>query len=205
MDESIVHLLWNCDLARAIWFGSAWSIHTDCIPIHNPAQIVQNLISPPPEFQINWDLCEEFLLTGAIIIDQLWKYRNSRVHEGSTLCAKKILRNVSVLWLLRDWRGKVVLALSKKVNTTIPLQAEAEAIFWATSIAADQRLNRVCFKSNFKTCMDCLSSPRSDSHWRISSFMSQVCSLTSSHPSWSFKWVCREVNSAPDALASLVS
>ena len=82
-----------------------------------------------------------------------------------------------------DWKGKVVLALSKKVNTTIPLQAEAEAIFWATSIAADQRLNRVCFESDSKTCMDCLSSPKLDSHWCISSFMSQVRSLASSHPS----------------------
>ena len=105
MDESIVHLLWNCDLARAIWFGSAWSIHTNCIPVHNPTKIMENLISPPPEFQINGDLCEEFLLTGAIIIDQLWKYRNSKVHEGSTLCAKKILRNVTVLVSEhRGWR-----------------------------------------------------------------------------------------------------
>ena len=105
MDESIVHLLWNCDLARAIWFGSAWFIHTNCIPVHNPAKIMENLISPPPEFQINGDLCEEFLLTGAIIIDQLWKYRNFKVHEGSMLCAKKILRNVTVLVSKhRGWR-----------------------------------------------------------------------------------------------------
>ena len=43
----------------------------------------------------------------------------------------------SITVVARDWRGKVVLALSKKVNTTIPLKAEAEAIFWATSIVAD--------------------------------------------------------------------
>ena len=108
----------------------------------------------------------------------------------------------SIVVVARDWKGKVVLALSKKVNTTIPLQAEEEAIFWATSIAVDQWLNRVCFESDSKTFMDCLSSSRSDSHWRISCSMSQVRSLASSHPSWSFKWVCREANSAPHALAS---
>ncbi len=43
----------------------------------------------------------------------------------------------SIAVVARDWRGKVVLALSKKVNTTIPLQVEAEAILWATSIAAE--------------------------------------------------------------------
>ena len=95
-----------------------------------------------------------------------------------------------------------MLALSKKFNTTIPLQAETKAILWATSITVEQRLNWVCFKSDSKMCMDCLSSPRSDSHWRISCSMSQIRSLASSHPSWSFQCVCREANSTPDALAS---
>ena len=31
----------------------------------------------------------------------------------------------------RDWRGKVVYAGSRKVNTTIPFHAEAEAMRWA--------------------------------------------------------------------------
>ncbi len=34
----------------------------------------------------------------------------------------------SIAIVARDWRGIVVLALSKKVNTTIPLQAKVAAI-----------------------------------------------------------------------------
>jgi hypothetical protein len=103
--------------------GSVWTIRTDCIPVNNLAQIVENLISLPPQFQINGDLCKEFLLIGASIIDQLWKYRNSRVHEGSTLCAKKILRNVSVLvFEHRGWRLiQVDLPHTKIISPWLPL------------------------------------------------------------------------------------
>ena len=35
----------------------------------------------------------------------------------------------------RDWRGKLVFAISKKVNTDIPVQAEANVILLAVHIA----------------------------------------------------------------------
>ena len=36
----------------------------------------------------------------------------------------------SIVVVAHDWRGNMVFAFSKKVNTIIPLQAEAEAILW---------------------------------------------------------------------------
>ena len=36
----------------------------------------------------------------------------------------------SIVAVAHDWRGNMVFAFSKKVNTIIPLQAEAEAILW---------------------------------------------------------------------------
>ncbi len=173
-NESIMHLFWHCDVARALWFDGGY-IQTDDISISNSLHLVDFLISPPPKFQIFGSFHEEFLLLGAIIMDQLWKLKNSKIHEGSSVNAEKSLGTVkglvfehrgsrlipqsappsykisvwqvppsrclkfkcdaaigpsfsSIALVAEDWRGKVVLALSKKAYTTNPLQAEAEAI-----------------------------------------------------------------------------
>uniref|UniRef100_A0A2N9ETV9 Reverse transcriptase zinc-binding domain-containing protein n=1 Tax=Fagus sylvatica TaxID=28930 RepID=A0A2N9ETV9_FAGSY len=170
-NESIMHLFWHCDVARALWFDGGY-IQTDDISISNSLHLVDFLISPPPKFQIFGSFHEEFLLLGAIIMDQLWKLKNSKIHEGSSVNAEKSLGTVkglvfehrgsrlipqsappsykisvwqvppsrclkfkcdaaigpsfsSIALVARDWRGKVVLALSKKAYTTNPLQAEA--------------------------------------------------------------------------------
>ncbi len=62
----------------------------------------------------------------------------------------------------RDWRGIVVLALTKKVNTTIPLQAEAEALAWAVLVVADLGVERVTIESDSKSCVDCIHGVVSD-------------------------------------------
>jgi hypothetical protein len=46
----------------------------------------------------------------------------------------------SVVVVARDWRGTVVSAISKKVNTTFLLQEEAEAIVWANQLVVDMDL-----------------------------------------------------------------
>ena len=48
----------------------------------------------------------------------------------------------------------MVLALSKKVYTTIPLQAEPKALAWALTVAIDLNLERVYFESDSKICVD---------------------------------------------------
>ena len=48
-----------------------------------------------------------------------------------------------IVVVTRVWRGKVVFAGSRKVNTTIPLQAEAEAVRWALSLVSDLRCDSI--------------------------------------------------------------
>jgi len=54
----------------------------------------------------------------------------------------------SITVMAIDWRGTVVLALSKKVDTTIFLQAETIAIGCATSIASFMGLEKTIFESD---------------------------------------------------------
>ena len=41
-------------------------------------------------------------------------------------------KNSYIAIVARDWRGAIVFTLSKRAETTVPVQAEAEAINWAT-------------------------------------------------------------------------
>ena len=40
-----------------------------------------------------------------------------------------------VVVIASNWRGDLVFACSKKVNTTLPLQAEAKALLWVLQLA----------------------------------------------------------------------
>ena len=100
----------------------------------------------------------------------------------------------------RDWRRIVVLALSKKVYATIPLQAEAEALVWALTVSVDLNLERVYFESDSKICVDSLSGA-SAPHWRIAGLVSDLILTAASHPHWSFVWTKREANCVTHVLA----
>jgi hypothetical protein len=101
----------------------------------------------------------------------------------------------------RDWRGTVVLAISKNVNTTIPLQAEAETILWASQLVEDLGLVAVQFENDSKQCMDAVNSRDVVIPWRVYSCISNVKYSFVAHPSWVFSRVNRKANGAPHALA----
>ena len=104
--------------------------------------------------------------------------------------------------VVKDWRGTMVLAISRKANTSIPLQAEAEALLWAVQLANDHGFDRVCFESDSKICMDALHCNSTDMPWRIQSCLSKIIQVSSKHSLWSFNWVKREANGASHSLAS---
>ena len=64
--------------------------------------------------------------------------------------------NSYIAIVARDWRGAIVFTLSKRVETTVLVQAEAEAINWATQLAVDQSINCVTIESDSKISVNAL-------------------------------------------------
>ena len=87
------------------------------------------------------------------------------------------LESSSITTVARDWRGEVVFACSKRVNTTFPLQAEAKAINWALNLATNLDVDSIFIKSDSKSYIDALRFPNRDVPWRIRTICSDVLAL----------------------------
>ncbi|KAK9984384.1 hypothetical protein SO802_033909 [Lithocarpus litseifolius] len=107
----------------------------------------------------------------------------------------------SIAAIARDWRGDVVFACSKRVNTTLPLQAEAEAIIWALNLVANLDVDSISIESDSKSCIDVLSCPNLDVPWRIKTICSDVLALKLNFSNCRFSWVAREANVVAHVLA----
>ena len=105
----------------------------------------------------------------------------------------------SIAVVARDRRGNLVLALSKKAKTTIPLQAEA--ILWAIQLAGDSFWPLVILESDSLICIDALRGKSLNYFWRISGCISHVLLYSETNLGWSFSWTKRESNVAPHMLA----
>jgi hypothetical protein len=44
--KSAIHLLWQCSLARALWFNSSWGIKTNSFLLNSPKHLIEALITP---------------------------------------------------------------------------------------------------------------------------------------------------------------
>jgi hypothetical protein len=106
----------------------------------------------------------------------------------------------SIAAVARDWRGKLVFALSKKVNTVIPLQAEAEAILWAGQLAVSHGFSNVIIEPDCKTCVDVVNALGS-CPCLIQSVMFAVVDVLSDLTWWKLCWVRRSANRAPHVFA----
>ena len=71
--------------------------------------------------------------------------------------------------MVRDWRGDLIFSMSKRVETNLPIQAEAEAINLATCVAVNRGFEYVVVESDAKACIDALKAPFDEVPWRISS------------------------------------
>ena len=107
---------------------------------------------------------------------------------------------------MRDWRGMVVLAGSKKVNTIIPLQAEAEAeaLLWAVQLAMEKEVPKAVLEGDFKTCIYAISQQSRDRPWRIKNYIEEVVSISNCFSECSFCWVNRADKPSSPCFGSLV-
>uniref|UniRef100_A0A2N9GV72 Reverse transcriptase zinc-binding domain-containing protein n=1 Tax=Fagus sylvatica TaxID=28930 RepID=A0A2N9GV72_FAGSY len=96
IEKSVVHLFWECLLARALWFGSL-DIRIEFFQLSSPMDIVELLIFPSVDSNGDPQYCNNFLLSGAIILDQIWKARNLKVHEDCNVAMVQIMKNFHFL------------------------------------------------------------------------------------------------------------
>jgi hypothetical protein len=86
----------------------------------------------------------------------------------------------------RDWRGNLVFAFSKRVDTNIPIQVETEALLQAASIASRYRILAVCLESDCQVCIQGLNSYGTVIPWRIANLLEEIKGIISSLSSVSF-------------------
>ena len=95
----------------------------------------------------------------------------------------------------------MVFACSQKAKTTFPLQAEAEAVRWAISLAAKLEANNVIIETDSKICHDAIHELILPPPWRIASILVDLKSLLVSYSNVSVFWVPRLANMVAHSLA----
>ena len=102
--------------------------------------------------------------------------------------------------VVRDWRGKLVFAISKKVNTNIPVQAKANAILLAVHIALNFSFCNCIIESDCKVCIDAIRVGGKLIPWRLLNFVDSFKNVISDYGHVFFIWVHREANQATHVL-----
>ena len=71
----------------------------------------------------------------------------------------------AVAIVVRDWKGILLLACSKAVNSNNPLQDKVKA--WAAYIASQSNYQAVIFEGDFLTCITAVLSKGTNVPWII--------------------------------------
>uniref|UniRef100_A0A803NH51 Reverse transcriptase domain-containing protein n=1 Tax=Cannabis sativa TaxID=3483 RepID=A0A803NH51_CANSA len=91
--EDSFHLLWECSVTRAVWFGSNWNIRTNLIHVTDWDQWIRWFKKKDNRPQaINFDTILE---GAAIIMERLWNLRNSVVHMNTTIPLNIVVHNIN--------------------------------------------------------------------------------------------------------------
>jgi hypothetical protein len=66
------------------------------------------------------------------------------------------------------------------VNTNLPVQAKAEALRWAVSLAVEHKLIKVCIEGDCQTCIQAINNSEAKVPWRIRNIISEI-KLSANH------------------------
>ena len=108
----------------------------------------------------------------------------------------------SIASVARDWRWELVFACSKRMNTILPLQAEAEAIKWALTLATNLEFEAIIIELDSQVCSNLLSDLEAAPLWRIKSICEDSRILLASSSKISICWVPKLCNMTPHSLAN---
>ena len=95
----------------------------------------------------------------------------------------------------------MVFACAKKVYSNLPLQAKAEAITWALSLAKSIDVVAMIVESDSKDCVDALTLSGNQVPWRIRGTCNEILNLWSLIPGCHVAWIARGANKAAHSLA----
>ena len=82
----------------------------------------------------------------------------------------------------------MVFACAKRVYSYLPLQAEAEAIKWALSLAKSFDVASMIVESDSKVCVDALAPSGKQVPWRIRGTCNEILNLLSLSPGCQVAW-----------------
>ncbi|KAF4380870.1 hypothetical protein G4B88_028243 [Cannabis sativa] len=173
-EESSFHLLWQCQYAKALWFGSLWGIRTEGTPSRDWNEwlnLFRDSANRPP------NLCfTEFLLGALCTFDIIWKARNKLLHNSVKLGMAEAIQQLSCYaakgknyhyppedWIacftdittapdhafgaavFRDCNNRLQTTFSSRLHVTDPTLAEATMLVIAANYAAKNNLHKVLF------------------------------------------------------------
>ena len=140
--------------------------------------------------------------TSSVNIDQPLQTQSPPRHLSVKINVDVVIGpNYSSLALVaRDWRGDLVFACSQKAKTTFPLQAEAESVRWAISLATNLEAENVIIETDSKICQDAIHELMMPPPWRIASILADMQCLLVTYSNVPILWVCRLTNMAAHSL-----
>ncbi|KAF4348392.1 hypothetical protein F8388_000662 [Cannabis sativa] len=92
-EETIFHLLWKCNLAKAIWFNTPMGLRAELVDVNSWEQWKDWFMADfnrPPNLTF-----QEMLITALCVVETMWFERNSTVHVETRSPAQKVLLNVN--------------------------------------------------------------------------------------------------------------
>ena len=94
--ESVIHLFCDCSLAKALWFRCL-DTRTKLFDLTEPSDIVELILFPSDDLKDDPFYCDHFILTGTLILDQIWKACNFKIHDDGQIKVEQIMKNIIML------------------------------------------------------------------------------------------------------------
>ena len=102
--------------------------------------------------------------------------------------------HVVAIVVTKNWRGELVFACSERVETALPLQAEAEAMRWAVCMSIGKDFGSIVLEGDSLICYQALCLSDSTVPWRIGNIIQDIFLMVSHSHNVSFSWVSRVAN-----------